>query len=48
MSVGGVLVSWLRLGGEHTVFVLEAYEITLFAVFWMVQTGENWNERTIG
>jgi hypothetical protein len=47
MTVGGVAIAVLRIGGEHTVFVLEAYEIALFAAFWMVQTGENWNERTV-
>jgi hypothetical protein len=29
---------------DHMVLVLEATEITLFAVFWLVQTKEHWNE----
>ncbi len=29
---------------EHMVLVLEATEITLFAVFWLVQTKEHWGE----
>lgn len=40
MVVGGILISTLRIGGEHTVFVLEATEIVLFAVFWAVRTTE--------
>ena len=44
MVVGGIVISTLRIGGEHTVFVLEATEIVLFAVFWAVQTAENWTE----
>jgi hypothetical protein len=27
------------------VFALEAFEIALFVVFWVVQTAENWGER---
>lgn len=46
MVVGGLAVSLLRVGGDHTVFVLEAVEIALFAVFWIVQTIENWDETT--
>jgi hypothetical protein len=44
MAVGGLVISLGRLGGEHTVFFLEAFEILLFAAFWLVQTTENWNE----
>jgi hypothetical protein len=44
MVIGGALIVAFRVGGEHTVFVLEATEIALFAVFWGVQTAENWNE----
>ena len=47
MALGGVVISLLRIGGDHTVLVLEAFEITLFAAFWMVQTVENWNERAV-
>lgn len=46
LMLGGGLVIWLtRVFGEHTVFALEAYEITLFATYWIVQTVENWEER---
>ena len=31
---------------DHMVLVLEATEITLFAVVWLVQTKEHWNETT--
>jgi hypothetical protein len=44
MVIGGVVIAALRIGGAHTVLVLEAFEILLFAVFWLVQTVENWNE----
>lgn len=47
MVVGGIAVPWLRIGGEHTVLVLEAYEILLFAAFWIVQTVENWDEEVM-
>lgn len=47
MIAGGVLIPWTRIFDEHTTFALEAYEITLFAVYWIVQTAENWNERVI-
>lgn len=43
MAVGGAIYV-LKLGGAHTVFVLEAWEIALFAAFWIVQTRENWDE----
>jgi hypothetical protein len=44
MAIGGAAIAIFRIGAEHTVFVLEAFEIVLFAVFWIVQTWENWNE----
>ncbi|HKE52127.1 MAG TPA: hypothetical protein VKE25_11515 [Actinomycetes bacterium] len=47
MIAGGVLIPLTRIFGDHTTFALEAYEITLFAVYWIVQTAENWNERVI-
>lgn len=46
MAAGGGVIAGLRLGGDHTVLFLEAFEIALFAVFWIVQTAENWNETT--
>jgi hypothetical protein len=45
MLLGGIIIGGLRLFGDHTVFALEIYEITLFAVFWLFQTGEYWNEQ---
>lgn len=47
MIVGGVLIPVTRIFQEHTVFALEAYEIAFFAVYWCVQTAENWNEKVI-
>jgi hypothetical protein len=48
MVLGGILIPTTRIFGEHTVFALEAYQIAFFAVYWMVQTAENWGERVIG
>jgi hypothetical protein len=45
MILGGLLIWLTRIFGEHTVFALEAYEIVFFALYWIVQTKENWNER---
>ena len=45
MAIGGIVIAWLRIGNDHTVLILEAYEIVLFAVFWLVQTVENWDEQ---
>ena len=45
MPLGGVAIAFLRIGDRHTVFVLEAFEIVLFAVFWVFQTVESWDER---
>lgn len=47
MILGGVLITTTRVFEDHTVFALEAYEIALFAVYWIVQTAENWNEEVI-
>jgi hypothetical protein len=44
MPIGGVFIACTRIFGEHTVFALETYEIVLFAIFWIIQTKENWNE----
>lgn len=44
MILGGILIPTTRIFEDHTVFALEAYEITFFAVYWIVQTAENWNE----
>jgi hypothetical protein len=45
MTVGGILIPATRIFDEHTVFALEAYEIGFFAVYWIVQTIENWSEK---
>jgi hypothetical protein len=47
MILGGILIPWTRIFDEHTSFALEAYEIAFFAVYWIVQTAENWNEKVI-
>jgi hypothetical protein len=33
--------------GKHQIFVLEAWEITAFAVYWILQTIENWDEKVV-
>ncbi len=48
MILGGVLIPTTRIFDEHTVFALEAYEIAFFAIYWIVQTVENWNEKVTG
>jgi peptidoglycan/LPS O-acetylase OafA/YrhL len=45
MVLGGTLIPTTRIFAEHTVFALEAYEITLFAVYWGIQTAEKWDEK---
>ena len=47
MILGGALIPLSRAFGDHTVFALEAYEIGFFAVYWIVQTAENWNEPVV-
>jgi hypothetical protein len=46
MSLGGVVVWGIAavLGVDHHVFIIEAYEITVFVAFWLVQTVDNWDE----
>lgn len=44
MILGAILIPWTRAFGNYTVFALEAWEIVLFAVYWLVQTAENWEE----
>lgn len=44
MILAGVVMFPLGSRWEHMVLVLEATEITLFAIFWLVQTREHWNE----
>ncbi len=45
--IAGLVITTVVVGGEHKVFWLEATEIFMFAVFWIVQTVENWNEKPI-
>ena len=47
MALGGLFIWLTRIFGEHTVFALETYEIVLFAVYWILQTKENWDEEVI-
>jgi hypothetical protein len=44
MPIGGAVIGFSRIFGDHTVFALETYEIVLFAAFWLTQTWENWDE----
>lgn len=44
MTVGGILIPLLRLFDEYVVLALEVWEILWFAVFWLIQTRENWDE----
>lgn len=47
MVLGGILIVTTRIFGRHTVFALEAWEIVLFAIYWIVQTVEKWDEKVI-
>ena len=44
MLIAPAIMFPLGSGGRHMVLVLEATEITLFAIFWLVQTKEHWRE----
>jgi hypothetical protein len=44
MVAAGAVMLPFGSSWDHMVLVLEATEITLFAVFWLVQTKEHWNE----
>ena len=45
MSAGGLVVWGLAaLTMAHHVLVIEAWEIVMFAAFWLVQTVDNWHE----
>jgi hypothetical protein len=48
MLLGFILIPALRVGGDHTVFWLEAWEIFMFLIYWIVQTAENWGEEVVG
>ncbi|MDQ3964701.1 MAG: hypothetical protein M3277_12455 [Actinomycetota bacterium] len=45
MAIGAAVIVLPRPFEEHTVFALEFWEISMFAVYWIVQTADNWNER---
>lgn len=45
MALGAAVIWLTPIFGEHKVFALEAWEITMFAVYWILQTVDNWNER---
>ncbi|HYN99327.1 MAG TPA: hypothetical protein VEU28_06600 [Actinomycetota bacterium] len=45
MLVGAAVIWILRLGDDNVIAVLEGFEILAFAVFWSVQTADNWEER---
>lgn len=47
MTIGGVLIKFLPIGGRYTIFVLEGYEIGFFAVYWIIQTVANWDEEVV-
>ena len=47
MAIGAAVIGLLRPFEEHTVFALEFWEISMFAVYWMVQTADNWNEEVV-
>jgi hypothetical protein len=46
MAAGG-FIPLLALFGEHKIFALEAYGFSWFAVYWLVQTAENWHEEVV-
>jgi cytochrome bd-type quinol oxidase subunit 2 len=45
MVVGALIIWRTRYFEDYTVLVLEAYEIALFALYWIAQTVENWPEQ---
>ena len=45
MFWGGIAIFVAPIG-DHKVLILEAYEILWFALYWIVQTIEHWNEKT--
>lgn len=47
MIAGGILISWTRVFDDHTVFALETYEISFFAIYWIAQTVEKWHEEVV-
>jgi len=47
MIAGFIVIPLVRVGGDHTVFWLEAWEILMFATYWIWQTVENWGEQVV-
>jgi hypothetical protein len=47
MALGGIAIWLTRAFDDHTVFSQEAWEIGFFAVYWIIQTAENWSEEVI-
>jgi hypothetical protein len=45
MVAGAIVIGLTGIFGDHKIFVLETYEIALFAVYWGIQTAEKWHER---
>jgi hypothetical protein len=44
MALGGTFIWLTRVFEDHTVFALEAWEIGLFAVYWIFETIGKWDE----
>ena len=44
MLIAPAIMIPLGSSWAHMVLILEATEITLFAIFWLVQTREHWGE----
>jgi hypothetical protein len=45
MIAGGVVIWLTRVFGDYTVLWLEGWEISLFAIYWLTQTVQYWNEQ---
>lgn len=45
MAAGAAVIAGGRIGDEHTVLILEAYEIAMFVGYWVIQTVEHWDEK---
>jgi len=47
MAAGFLLIPLIWGGAEHMLLGLETWEILWFAVYWIVQTAQNWDEEVI-
>lgn len=47
MALGGIFIWLTRIFDEHTVFYLEAWELGLFVVYWIVETKVKWTEEVV-